>query len=402
MDYQHTREICLQTSRLTHAVIDSFLIYYAARQDKTDREAERQLEKYRHITRQQDPAWVNFMKTQYIAHRIFKKNGLISKYLHHSALKELDAGEMAYLRQQAAKPWRFYFSEITRNPDEDFYEMEDILSGEAFLLYSPGTTDILSQGNKTLWFNLVAFNGACWQTFGTINGYSSFYTDDIFFYATETDPALENETDIIQHIENNPVPYMVLFSGSELPVIVNKNEPIRFNQADYDTRPPAAENLKKDFRVQVAGSVTQYSLKRWGGFPHFAQFYYDSQKKLLRLKAMTDKGFAKLTEKMKAAGIPVSPEPDLSLTPTMLSTTESILKKKIVLDEYESLFGEEKSAADKEAMDNLNELVQLIVPYLNAGKEPDISMLLKKTGYDALTIKEVIAQMRQTINRMQQ
>ncbi|MFT3949942.1 MAG: hypothetical protein QM763_23455 [Agriterribacter sp.] len=400
MNYQHTMEICLQTNRLSGTAIDDFLIYYAARHDKIDQEAAKQLEKYRHITRQQDPAWVNYMKTQYIAHRIFKKNGLINKYLHHSVLKELDASEIDYLRQQAAKPWRFCFSKITGIPAEDFYEMEDILNGEAFLLYSPGTTDILRRGNKTLWFNLIAFNGVCWQTFGTINGYSSFYADDIFFYATEMDPALESKADIIAHIESNPVPYMMLLSGSELPVIVNGNEQIIFTQAEYDLQLPAAENLKKDFKIQTAGNVTQYSPKRWDSFPHYAQFYYDSQKKLLRLKAMTNKGFAKLTEKMNAAGIPVSPEPDMSVTPTMLNTAEKILKKKIMLDEYVSLFEEEENPTDKEGVDKLNALVQLIVPYLNAGKEPDISMLARKTGYDAFTIKDVIAQMRQTIDRM--
>ena len=400
MDYQNIKESCLQTSKLTHTDIDRFLIYYAARQDKIDREAERQLEKYSHITRQQDPGWESAMKAQYIAHRVFKKNGLISKYLNHSALKELDANEIAYLRQQAAKPWRFCFSEITGNPDEDFYEMEDILSGEAFLLYSPGIADILRRGNKTLWFNLVAFNGACWQTFGPINGYRSFSADDIFFYATEIDPALECEADIIQHIGNNPVPYMMLFSGSELPIIVNKNEPIVFNQAEYDMLLPATENLKKDFKVQVADGIIQYSLKRWDGFPHFAKFYCDSQKKLLRLSAMTDKGFAKLTEKMKAAGIPVLPVPEVSLTLTMHTTAESILKKSIVLDEYESLFREEQSLADREGTDKLNQLVALITPYINAGKEPDIKLLAKKSGYDEITVKDIIAQMRETINRM--
>ncbi|MCC7525780.1 MAG: hypothetical protein IT250_13210 [Chitinophagaceae bacterium] len=53
---------------------------------------------------------------------------------------------------------------------------------------------------------------------------------------------------------------------------------------------------------------------------------------MVQLNAMSDKGFAKPTEKMKAAGIPVSPK-------------------------------------------------------------PDIQLLAKKTGYDEITIKDIIAQM---------
>lgn len=400
MDYVNIRNLCSYTSQLTNQLIDNFLIYYAARQDKIDKEAEQKIKPYRHITRDQDPGWVNFIMTQYIAFRIFKKGGLIGNYLTHSALKIFSAEEMAYLRDQSRNPWRFCFSEITGNPSEDFYEMEDILSGENFLLYSPGTTDILHLGSRTLWFNLIAFNGLCWQTFGPINGYKSFTADDIFFYATELNPALQNEADIIRHIESNPVPYMMLFSGSELPVIVNKNEPIVFKQAELNMPLPAIQNLNKDFNAEVAGHVTQYSLKHWNGFPHFARFYHDSQKKILQLHAMTEKGFAMLTTKMKAAGIPVFSDEDLSLTPNMLNTAESILKKHIELDKYGTLFQKETSPVDKEQTDQLNQLIAMIVPDINAGKEPDIKRLSKESGFDERTIKDLVAQIQNTVGRI--
>lgn len=401
MNYKEIRKICDQASELTHSAIDAFLIYYAAQQDKLAKEAERQIEKYKHVTREQDPQWVTFMKVQYIAHRVFQNNGLISKYLKHSALKDLTADEMNYLRQQATTPWRFCFSEIVDNPQEDFYKMEDILSDETFLLYSPGTKDILKRSNKTLWFNLIYFNGTCWQTFGPINGYNNFSADDIFFFATEINPELETEADIIKHIEINPIPYMLLFSGSELPSIGHKNQLILLNHADYNMPLSAAqEKLKENFKIDTIGHITRYRLKRWDSFPHFATFYYDSPKKWLHLKAMTNKGFAKLTEKMKAVGIPVLNEPDISVTPTMLSTAEDILNKKIELDEYDDLFQVEPNPAETEASNELNELVQLIVPYLNAGKEPNISRLMQQTGFDKSQIEDVVAQMQKVVDRM--
>lgn len=396
MDYAHIRQYCSHISKLTQHTIDDFLIHYGAQQDKLAREADEKLKPYKHITRKQDPGWEAFIKTQYIAFRIFKKDGLISRYLTHSGLKHLTAQEMSYLKHQSDTPWRFCFSEITGNPSDDFYEMEDILSGENFLLYSRGTTRTLQSGNRALWFNLLAFNGLCWQTFGPINGYKGFTADDIFFYATELNPSLQDEADIIQHIEDNPVPYMMLFSGSEMPIMINRNELVIFQQTeiDMDMPLPGKANLQKDFKSQEAGEVTLYNLKRWGGFPHFARFYHDRHKKILQLHAMTERGYQELTKKMKAAGLAVPYEADISVTMNMLTTAGSILKREIVLDEYGPLFQPETSPHEMEEIDDLNHLVQMIVTDLNAGREPNVTRLSKESGFDEQTVKEIISKMQ--------
>ncbi|HEY5392990.1 MAG TPA: hypothetical protein VIJ57_12780 [Hanamia sp.] len=120
IDYQNIKKICQQDSAIVQSVVDDFLIHYAAKQDKLEHEASQKLAKYKHITGKQDPAWVKFLKTQYIAHQIFRKEGLIEKYLKHSALKDLPREEKSYLTQQATTPWRFSFSMITANPGAGF------------------------------------------------------------------------------------------------------------------------------------------------------------------------------------------------------------------------------------------------------------------------------------------
>lgn len=40
-NYSDLRTLCRENQRLTHTVIDGFLIYYAARQDKLDRKAKK-------------------------------------------------------------------------------------------------------------------------------------------------------------------------------------------------------------------------------------------------------------------------------------------------------------------------------------------------------------------------
>ena len=274
--------------------------------------------------------------------------------------------------------------------------MEDVFSKESFLLYSRGITDILKAGKRLLWFNLIGFNGYCWQSFGPINGYRSFERDDIFFYAYETAPYLEDETDIINHIEHHPVPYMMLLSGSEYPLAFHKNDQFVLNQAEFDGKLFDLMKPRKHFEMESAGDVYRYGLKGWNEFPHFAQLYYDENTQTLLLTSMTDKGFLKLAEELNSEGLNIPEYPDLRLNPAMMTTANEILKKNIVLNEYEELFTKESPPAEQKQLDKINNLIELMLPDINAGKRPDLQALAKKTGVDIRTIQEIAARLTDT------
>jgi hypothetical protein len=103
-NYEYIRELCQERSELSRAVIDDFLVYYAARRDKLSEEFDARISRFKHATKELQPNWTGLFKAQYIAHRIFKQAGLISKYLNHVAIKELHAEQQNYLRQMAAQP----------------------------------------------------------------------------------------------------------------------------------------------------------------------------------------------------------------------------------------------------------------------------------------------------------
>lgn len=103
---------------------------------------------------------------------------------------------------------------------------------------------------------------------------------------------------------------------------------------------------------------------------------------------------------MNAADMHVSFEPDLRATSNMINTAAKILNTKIVIDPYESLSQPESSPEDKESIDKLNQLMKLLTPFINTQKEPDLKFLEKKTGFDESTIKDIMAQLTDTINRV--
>jgi hypothetical protein len=355
---------------------------------------------YKHITHKLQKEWINRLKAQYIVHKVFKKEGLIKSFLNHSALKNLNVKERNYLEFQAEHPWRFSFSVIKSCPAESFFIMEDVFSNQEFLLYSPGVTKTLEDQSLILWLNLISYNGACWQSFGPIGAYKSFEPDDIFFFATELKPDIANEGDLLANLEYNPIPYMMLLSGANYPMIFNKEDQVINVLAEYELDDINTKSLTKSFKTEYNKGVYRLSLNKWSEPPHFSQAFIDENKKIILLSSMTDRGFKALAEGLNDYGLNFSADPFLRVNLTMLTTTSDILKRKIKLNEYEHLFTIDTSPAEQENLDKLNTLLNFVMPDINAGREPDINGLAVKAGVDIDTAKDLIKQIMGKFNDM--
>ncbi len=400
-NYKELLNVCQENQKTTRVVVDEFLLYYAAERDKLDQEMDKRLARYKHITSKIQKEWERMIKAQYITHRIFKEGGLINKYLNHSAIKQRPTEEINYLKQAAAYPWRFSFSIIKNNPTGDFYEMVDVFRDEDFLLYSPGVSSILEKQKPALWLNLIGFNGACWQSYGPINGYNSFEPDDIFFFATELHPKtiFEDDEDIVADVESNPVPYMMLLAGANYPLSFFRNEQLVEVMAQYDKASFDTAGLAKDFTVEY-NDVYRLSLNRWDSHPHFASAFYDEYEKLLTLYAMTEKGFDALVKMFNAHGYHFYDEPDVRINPSMKITAGEILKKEIQLHPYASLFEKESSKEEDEQLKKINKFMNMALPDINAGKQPDIPSLAKKAGIEVETAQDIMKQVLNKFNKM--
>lgn len=399
-DYNLLKAQCEKITRVGASTIDDYLIYYAAEQDKVAKEMDTRLAHYKHVVRDLQPEWVRMFKSQYIAHRIFRENGYVHKYLNHSAVKLLGAPQLAYLTEQAKRPWSFRFCVVMGNPEPDFYQMRDVFTGQEFLLYSQGMTKGLASGPALLWFTLMADNGLCYQTFGPILQFRSFEPDDIFFFATELHPKIENAEDLVRDVQENPVPYMMLISGSTLPLTEHQGVRIIQNQAEYDCEFLDPELLKNDFIITRKGDLIRAELKNWETYPHFSTMYFDGAKKILRLQALSDVGYKKLVDTLHAHGHVFGPEPDIRVGMSMLSCCQTILKKKIQTDEYASVFTPPPSPASQKQIDELNQLAGLILPDINAGKVPDYAALSLKTGVAEDSIRELGTQLIAQFDKM--
>jgi hypothetical protein len=330
------------------------------------------------------------LKSQYIIHQVFKEGGLLRKYLNHAEVKRRSHAEQEFLKEQLLVPWRFSFSVISGNPAPDFYQMEDVLSGDSFLLYSKSVTQTLKEQSAILWLNLIAFNGSCWQTFGPLNAYQSFDLDDIFFFATELNPGIDSEESLTLDVEKNPIPYMMLLNGAMMPSTVNKDDELLILFSEEERESIDTEKLRADFKVEYSKDVYRFSISTFDNFPHLAAAYFDEHTNRFVVTAMTEKGFGSMIKALNKNDIEIDEEPQIRIHPSMLATTEKILRKKLQLNPYERLFEGESSPVQKVELEKINNFLKSVLPELNSGKMPDIEVLATQAGIDKTFAKELL------------
>jgi hypothetical protein len=133
--YEELRDICERTSRVSERVVDDFLIRYAAGHHGLGKKMEQQFAHFQHLGRKLGKETMNMLKSQYLAHKVFKQEGLLGRFMMHPALDRFQGEERDYLALQLKIPWRFSFSVILEEPAEDFYLTEDVLDWKKILIY---------------------------------------------------------------------------------------------------------------------------------------------------------------------------------------------------------------------------------------------------------------------------
>ena len=375
------------------------LMYYADRRARLVEKLLAQMKRYRFSLRKLDEASIGKFTAQYVTHAIFRKKGLIHQYLDHSYCRNLSNEHRSYLEFCADHPWRYSFSVIKKSPEPDFFEMEDVFTGESFLLYSPGTQDTLQDYLGQLWFNLINFNGLCWQTFGPICGFTSFFDYDIQYYTSllNQDKWHLEVSDITDYIEKNPLPYFLLSIGSTLPLATSQGELLINNIAEYDFEGFEWEKLGSKFQVERKAQIIKFQLKHWDNLPHFAMGYYDLSKSLLRLSALTDKGFRQLILQLNKLGNDLAFDADYRVGMTMASIAHQILRKDLTKDPYEHLFRTPTTPKQDETIDRINHFMDLLVPLINDRKAIDVKDLAERTGLDLKVAKEIAADLQKKL-----
>ncbi|MBP7168070.1 MAG: hypothetical protein KBB64_10425 [Bacteroidia bacterium] len=373
-------------TRKTHYtwLIDEHILHHANDQYSLASKFDTSLLPFKHLLNLLGVENINRMRAEYIAHRIFRKDGYIHSILKHSAIKKLPPKMIEHLTAMSSRPWKYIFAEIKQDFGCDFFQIEDAFTGESYWLYSPGMTATKSEHNPKLWFFLIGDNGECWETYGLIQFFVSFDADDVFFYLTELNSSISNEEELLAAVDNNPTEVFVLAAYSTTPITIHQSFELRYcSSEDYteeSTILNAINQIPKSLEQKEKNNIIQLTDHSYAGFPHFAKIYLDTKlKKIFRI-ACTETGFQALNRISKELGLDLDIDPMLNVGFSMYVIAETILKRKIIVDPYEHLFDKEKDAHKENKLQKENDFIQEILPYINNGQTPDISTIAASLG----------------------
>lgn len=391
-DFQRILYRCEKSSYISDRLVDRFLIPLCAAEEGLEKKFAQQLSEYRHIVNKMPSGWPGWLISQDIAFQLFRENGLARNYLEHSQVRRRSDREQDYLKFQIDHPWRFVFCSVIQRLRDSFLEMTDVLTGEKFLLYSPGIEAQEKQGSISMYFLLVGFNGSCWQTYGTIAYLKGIQPFDLDYYAKQVKPDLVSKDQIPELIDQNPLPFMMLWSGGEFPVAFHKDDMVVVARSEFQLDNFTPQDYAKHFVMQEKNSVYRLSLKRWHEFPHYCRCYYSVETKQLTVNAMTKRGYLKLISVLNEYGMKFSDNPQILVTMAMLMTAKEILQRDMEADPYEKLFAVKPAPGADREMERLNQFVGLLMEHINAGREYDIRKLAAQAGIDYENARRIAEQ----------
>ncbi|MBC8316020.1 MAG: hypothetical protein H8E51_11010 [Bacteroidetes bacterium] len=399
--FEQIKEHCVHQSRIGEKVLDGFLMNFIGQRERMDQKMNAYEKKYRHVIRKMPEGFFPTAMGEIIIGKALAHHGVIHKYLKNVQLLSLDPAERAFLEFQANNPWRYCFAYIAGHPAKEFFLLRDAFVEDEFLLYSPGMEGFWAEGRKQdLYFLLVGFNGQCWQTYGVIVAMRSFDPDDIYFYGAEIFSEVDSDAALMESVYKDPMPYLMLACGMEYPIVMSGDQVLRQMVAVDEINSIETEKLKKHFSIQWNKDIYRISHKEWSGPPCFASAYYNEKRGELSRFAMTREGFDALTRMLIQSGLHIGGEEDYSVGMSMLMTMQEILNKKIKLNEYEKYFPEKNdNTVPQKELDNINRFMNLLLPYINAGTQPDLSTLARQAGIDPEEAQSLYDQLKNKFGR---
>ncbi len=392
-DYHRMLARCEKNSEITAEFVDRFLVPYAVERENMDREFLGAASRYRDIVRKMPEGWLGFSISQYVCLKLFRRGGRAADYIRHSALKARSAEETAFLQFQIEHPWRFSFYRAERLPEAHFFMLTGVFTGEVFTVYSKGIDSILKTGGPmSMLLLLIGYNGLCWQTYGTIAYFRGLQPMDIFYFAALLNGRIERIDQVPECIEDNPVHFMVLYHGAELPTVVSRGYPVVHCKSELKNIDLDPEKLSGVAVVRKVQHIYKITLPDTEDFPHYGICHYHSKKRHLVVTAMTEWAYAKIAEFLGEHGISVPGRPRIFVTPTMASLLTEDLRMNIdYTSPYAKTFaGPEPSDEEKAHLNKLNAVMRDIMDALNSKRPVDAAALARVHGVELETVEQLV------------
>lgn len=399
MIYKKMKAKCLKTTELSNDFLDNFLIPYTIDRERLDLDFFREISQYKKVISQMPKSWPGFLMGQYASLQLFKENGLAEKYSNHAVMKERSSEELEFLQYQIQHPWKLSFYHVEKTTDQLFFELTDAFTKETYIVYSPGIQEICkSLKTVSMMFLLIAFNGECWQTYGPLSYYTGIQPFDVLYLARLIEPAVQNEKDVPEVIKKNPIPFMMLFIGGNIPLTMHKEHMMSHYKSELKKYDPHPEKLPGTALIEKKQNIYKITLPDSKDFPHFAVCYYHEKKRHLVITAMTDWGYNEMIELLKKSSHEPPLEPLIHATAGMVFVLNKYFSFKVdISSPYDKTFaGPPPTDKEKKLLDSLNAAAKDIMGDINSNAQIDVAGVAEKHNVDVETVKQLIENVKKS------
>lgn len=401
LDKRKLAYTCRRDSELTARLIDNLLIPLAEDKERLDSLFLKRLDdEYGHLLEELEPEWIYALVQQYIAYKLFGLHRHVKKYLNEPQLARRSAREKGFLESRLFNLWHFAFARVKEDLGNDFFVMRNVLTKEEFLLYSPGVGKYESDGEHSLYFILLTFNGECYQTYGPIMPYSGLQPLDLLYFAGQLDEKINEYSEVHQKIQEDPVPFMLLMVASTFPLTFHKKDLVVFGLSEVNVASLDLKRWEDSFKIEEQDGVYELNLKRWWSHPHFAHCHYAPHDGKFIVSAATERGWEKLVQVINDLGIELDLQPDACATAAGAIGTERVLGKNGVRSPYGEMFVPEISEEEEAELERINYFLSLLMPYLNSGEEYDLRELADRAGIAYDEAHMVAEQIKERFGKM--
>jgi hypothetical protein len=282
------------------------------------------------LFQQMPPDWMECLPTTVLAYECFKECGIFAK--RPELESEANTGVQSRQLCQAfhEKPWRYSFCKVTQRVQSQFFAMVDILSGEAFELYSKGIEETLQEQEESPLFGLLLFwNGHCWQTYSTISYFVGYQAHDLLSFARAIDPTCVDKPDVYRVLDKNFLQFLALFRFAEAPITLHQEQELGFSQTTCTCDELPLEALAEDFKITKVQGVYRLELKPYPDRMLEAEAFWSPKTKELIVEASTAALRAQLRAALLKHGVQIPPEPDFEMGMPMRVALKAILQKEL-------------------------------------------------------------------------
>jgi hypothetical protein len=367
--------------------------------EKVSRALALKLRQYRVGLQGMPEALLNYLPATHITHELFKKNGLLTKYLKHPIISNANNREKDFIQTALSHPFEFSLAMVKKTENGDFFKMFDYFKDEEYILYSPGVGKTLRDyAQNPLFLFLRTFNGECYQTFGMISYFKGFVPEDFIYFASLRNKQIKTLAQVQKHLEANPVPYYFLSQFAEYPLTFDRKtkELMLFCRRDFKVKDFETAKLSKAFQQETKNQVVKLTHKTWSDYPHLGEVYYEGKKGNLIVSTYTLKAYLKLCALLP--GIEAG-TPEYTATSGMLIAAEKVLGQNKAKLPCQKLFTQEATPGSKEELQKLNLFLDQLMPAFNKGEELNLEALADEYGIDRKNAKDIFNELKKMQER---